>query len=727
MLVEGWLRIPSPSGGAPIMEIKSDNGPIPFPNNSLLIHRENEDETLNFTISPDLIRGTVTFQGTADYCSSWYCRPYWSQSTYLPMTVGFQPRGQPKFLGVPLRYHGSEPEYDIIKSSVGDAMLWDMYPLPDIGGGGYSALREPLPPLPPVTHHVSIEYISQGSSQIRFSPDTVSIDVNDSIRWTNNTQELREVKARPGPIDCPGSDNRTRMPFGSSFELAPDESLTRSYAMLGCVYYMSAEQTGVQGRVDIFQFSDTVIDADFYDLRHAFDRQNLGLDIETYRNGMSPRPDYLYGWLCCRNDNPYDDPVEYILGGSPPGTHSGHGTTEENFFQLTYAHENGHMFGLEHESGTIAPDIGWNVTDLMGRSGFVQPGHVKTADKTRIMKKPEGGQSAADFWIHRDNWNNVLTDSGVYPPEFGSGPSGGSGRVLPPSTPFNLISGIFPSDPLLPGTLRPVVRLENYIEVEPEGVGSAAIEIADDQAVVLYSTHFEPEPGEESAFSLPVPVLESARTIRLFRNGQLHDTITRSSNAPTVSIIEPETGDALGAVPFTVEWQASDADNEQLRVNVLYSPDEGMTWMPLRVGVGENSAVVRVNAADLPASDEGVIRVDASDGFNSASTFVTALHTGPNHPPTVAILTPTNGEAFKPGTNVVLSGTVGDLEDGWIDISTGLYIRPTVNWYSNVDGFLGAGQSIGVSSLSSGPHVLELRATDEDGATTSAFVAILVY
>jgi len=62
---------------------------------------------------------------------------------------------------------------------------------------------------------------------------------------------------------------------------------------------------------------------------------------------------FMYGWV---NGNP--------IGGNGLGTVGGFtafGNTQQIRHQRTYAHELGHNFGLNHNSRTINPDVGWDV------------------------------------------------------------------------------------------------------------------------------------------------------------------------------------------------------------------------------------------------------------------------------------------------------------------------------------------------------------------------------
>jgi hypothetical protein len=119
----------------------------------------------------------------------------------------------------------------------------------------------------------------------------------------------------------------------------------------------------------------------------------------------------------------------------------------------------------------------------------------------------------------------------------------------------------------------------------PEGT-DYCLELVGDGGTVLASQCFgvsfenteaaadEPDLLDETGFSLDIPFADGAREIRLMADSQVLDSLTVSPNAPQVSIVAPAGGETISE-PYTVQWQASDADGDQLRFIVRYSPDGG--------------------------------------------------------------------------------------------------------------------------------------------------------
>ena len=116
-----------------------------------------------------------------------------------------------------------------------------------------------------------------------------------------------------------------------------------------------------------------------------------------------------------------------------------------------------------------------------------------------------------------------------------------------------------------------------------------------------------------------------------------------------------------------------------------------------------------------PGSYLVTMTVQGPGGTATASQTITV---NANTPPSLAITAPANGSTFTAGTTVTFSGTANDAEDG--------NLSSTIHWTSNVDGSLGDGASIQVSSLSVGVHTITASVTDSSGAPASASITTTV-
>jgi len=90
-----------------------------------------------------------------------------------------------------------------------------------------------------------------------------------------------------------------------------------------------------------------------------------------------------------------------------------------------------------------------------------------------------------------------------------------------------------------------------------------------------------------------------------------------------------------------------------------------------------------------------------------------------NQLPTVTITSPDNGTTFTEGDVITFQGEATDPEDGAL---SGF----SLVWISSINGQIGAGKSLNISTLSVGTHTITMTATDSDGDSPSASINITV-
>ncbi|MEQ1851989.1 MAG: LamG-like jellyroll fold domain-containing protein, partial [Chthoniobacteraceae bacterium] len=90
----------------------------------------------------------------------------------------------------------------------------------------------------------------------------------------------------------------------------------------------------------------------------------------------------------------------------------------------------------------------------------------------------------------------------------------------------------------------------------------------------------------------------------------------------------------------------------------------------------------------------------------------------PNTAPVVTITAPANGASFANGTAITFTGSAIDALQG--NLSAGLA------WSSSINGAIGTGASISVSSLSPGTHTITASRTDAGGLTGTATITVTV-
>lgn len=100
------------------------------------------------------------------------------------------------------------------------------------------------------------------------------------------------------------------------------------------------------------------------------------------------------------------------------------------------------------------------------------------------------------------------------------------------------------------------------------------IELVDTNGAVLFSQpfnttgSFEDDPAE--VFSLTVPFHPNTARIRITHNGQTIGALTVSRHAPQVRLLQPSGGETI-TDRLTIQWEASDEDNDPLLYTVQYS------------------------------------------------------------------------------------------------------------------------------------------------------------
>ncbi len=167
-----------------------------------------------------------------------------------------------------------------------------------------------------------------------------------------------------------------------------------------------------------------------------------------------------------------------------------------------------------------------------------------------------------------------------------------------------------------------------------------------------------------------------------------------------------------------VSWTAHDPDGDLLSFNVHYSGDDGATWSVLASNVFDTS--ITVDTASMPASEQGRIRVLATDGINTAYDISEGPFTVPNRRPDVEILAPSTGDYYLAGQTIGLRAHVHDVDEGPLDPAQ-------VTWTSSRDGAIGQGAEVSLASLTVGRHTITLEAVDSARARSSDSVSIQIY
>jgi len=192
------------------------------------------------------------------------------------------------------------------------------------------------------------------------------------------------------------------------------------------------------------------------------------------------------------------------------------------------------------------------------------------------------------------------------------------------------------------------------------------------------------------AFSVAIPE-DSERMVFMSSTNIMHEH-NFSVNAPVIS--------NLNVVPdgdnYSVFWEASDLDGDELSYDVYYSVDN----LDFRLLLMEyNSTSVDIPDSVFPQGDIR-LKVQVYDGFHESSIISSSFISGNNIPMTF-ILYPGSDSFFTNGTELNFEGWAYDSESEINDY----------NWQSDIDGYLGDKDIIS-ANLSLGTHNITLTASD---------------
>ncbi|MCB0213319.1 MAG: hypothetical protein KDJ52_28510, partial [Anaerolineae bacterium] len=141
------------------------------------------------------------------------------------------------------------------------------------------------------------------------------------------------------------------------------------------------------------------------------------------------------------------------------------------------------------------------------------------------------------------------------------------------------------------------------------------------------------EPADSSAFLFLLPDIDPAAVSKVTVS---HDDkplveVAPSQHAPTVQLLYPTDGTILNGRQ-TLTWQANDADGDRLSYDILYSADDGQSWLPLAIQL--SSTEYTFYTSQIPADGPVRLRVTATDGFHTTAAELPAtfaakgLHSG---------------------------------------------------------------------------------------------------
>ena len=410
-----------------------------------------------------------------------------------------------------------------------------------------------------------------------------------------------------------------------------------------------------------------------------------------------------------------------------PGVNANPGGASGWDFDQSYgdwygAHELGHTYGRYHAmfcgaaggaaypypNGNISPSqVQFNSSTLYG---------FDTSNPTVIPP------SWNDIMTYCSNeWLSDFTYKGIYAEMVAEkGPFAPQRQNAAPSEHL-VVTGriVTPTDVI---TLSTFFRVPNSLDSVDHVSGDYHIQLLDAGHALLsdypFAPKFSPEDGEPvGLIAEAVPWLTGTQSVEILHGTTLLISRTVSAHTPVVAVTAPNGGEVLNGSTYTVTWTASDADSDPLTYLLEYSADNGATWQLLGTNITQTHATLDLTR--LPGTTQGLFRVWASDGINTAADASDATFPVPLKTPSITSILPISGTVYVVSQTVTLEGSAFDPEDNVLGDAQ-------LQWTSSLQGVLGTGGMLQTTDLIAGTHVITLTATDSNNNVVTATTTITV-
>jgi hypothetical protein len=190
-------------------------------------------------------------------------------------------------------------------------------------------------------------------------------------------------------------------------------------------------------------------------------------------------------------------------------------------------------------------------------------------------------------------------------------------------------------------------------------------------------------------------------------------TVVGENQPPQAFIDAPVDGTTvLEGEDVDLTGHATDLEDGELSGPSLF-------WTSSEDGSIGTGSTVTFSAPSIGLHTIVLTAVDSQGGQGLATVELTVAPVGSNLPPTVWIDSPLANETFVEGDDIDLDGGGDDPEDGAL---TG----HSLQWSSDLDGALGSGESMTITTLAVGVHVISLVGADSEGADDIDSVTITV-
>ncbi|MCB9137793.1 MAG: Ig-like domain-containing protein [Caldilineaceae bacterium] len=380
--------------------------------------------------------------------------------------------------------------------------------------------------------------------------------------------------------------------------------------------------------------------------------------------------------------------------------------------------------------GASGPDTHWEDvmgdTDYIGEIGFdtrldlnatFAPIPDNMPDIMSYCRAPGRGLSLyPDKWVSTYRWNYLFANN--FPNPVGLQVESAALEKHNLVEPVNYITVQVSRDGngyIAPIFTQPGLAMAQGTE------GDYSLEIQDTNGGILYVHRFpivfinsEGEPVDQVSITLRLPAQQEAFHFLLKHNEEVLAERSASPTKPIIEVLEPNGGETWSGEE-TIRWQATDADGDELRFDIYYSPDNGDQWFPIAWDLTENSYIV--NTEILPSGVGGRIRIVVTDGFHTVEDESDAPFTVSPRAPQVTIIQPFDGQEFATGTMIEFVGSAIGSDESELS-------GASLIWTYD-DTVFGQGGTAN-AALPEGTYTIVLTAMDADSNEGTASITIKI-
>jgi len=186
-------------------------------------------------------------------------------------------------------------------------------------------------------------------------------------------------------------------------------------------------------------------------------------------------------------------------------------------------------------------------------------------------------------------------------------------------------------------------------------------------------------------------------------------SVTIAPNAdPVLTITSPVDGATITeTLPVSFTATANDTEDGDLTPSISWSSD-----LDGALGTGGSLSLTTLQAG------LHTISVSVTDSLGASDTRTLTLTIAPNTEPTLTVTAPADGYNSTEGASVSFAATASDAEDG--------DLTPSITWSSDLDGPLGAGGSLALTTLQAGAHTITVSVTDSLGASATRTLSLTI-